>query len=190
MGSSDRGAAVAPWASAWVRPPAKTKPTVSAPPLRTARRVNRCGMIGAVISASLSRSGHHGAHDPHMGSTSTEIALKRRANIIRSGLRFFRQQRSSTDNHSSGAVSALRHLLFDECGLYRMRRRYCSKPFKSDDRFTLCVRNRFQAGWRWTAVDEHVAGAALAKATTELRGSEAEAAQPVEQRLVGIRQTR
>ena len=37
------------------------------------------------------------------------------------------------------------------------------------------------------AVDEHVAGAALAKATTELRGGEAEAAQPVEQRLIGIR---
>jgi hypothetical protein len=53
IGSSDRGAAVASWAGAWVRTPAKTKPTVSAPPLRTARRVNRCGMIGAVISASL-----------------------------------------------------------------------------------------------------------------------------------------
>jgi hypothetical protein len=31
------------------------------------------------------------------------------------------------------------------------------------------------------------AGATLAKATTELRGGEAEAAQPVEQRLIGIR---
>ena len=112
-----------------------------------------------------------------MGSTSTEIVLKRRANVFLSGLRVFRQERSSTDDHPTSAISALWHLLFDESGLHRMQRRYRSKPFNSNDRFALRVCNCFQAGWSWAAVDEHVARAALAKATTELRGSEAEAAQ-------------
>src|SRR5712691_12566010 len=139
------------------------------------------------MSASLSRGSHHRAYDPHMGPTAAKIALERGADVVLSRLGFFGEQRDRADDQSAGAVAALRHLLFDESGLHRMRRRDRSEPFQGDDRLALRIRNRRQAGSRRAAVDQHAASTALAQPAPELGGGEADTAQAIEQRLVWIR---
>src|SRR5215469_3917674 len=60
-------------------------------------------------------------------------------------------------------------------------------PSRGGDRLALRIRDGRQAGAHRAAVDQHIAGAALTEAATEFCCGEAEAAQPVEQRLVGVR---
>ena len=136
------------------RTPASAKPTVSAPPLEDSAAGNDARLdAGAFMSASLPRRRHHGAHNPHMGATSAEIAVKRGADVLLSWLRLFREQRSRAHDHPAGAISALRHLLLDECGLHRMRRRYRSEPFERDNRLARCSATVFWQDRVGRAVD-------------------------------------
>src|SRR5215471_18512976 len=122
-----------------------------------------------------------------MSPAAAEIPVERRANFVLGGLWFFRQERSSGHDHAAGAVAALRHLLLDERSLHRMRLRYRSKSLKGCDRPPLRARDCQLAGWGGAAIHHHRAGAALAEPATELGGGEAEAAQDVEERLIGVR---
>ena len=170
-----------------VGPPVSAKPTVSAPPLRSARREKRDVLTGAFMSASLSRCRHHRAHDPHMGPAAAEVHLKRRANVVLAGFAFFGQQCGRAHDHAARAVAALRHLLIDEGGLDRMR--FCRRPesFERGDRLALRIRDSHLAGLHRRAVDQDGAGAALAKPAAELCRRQAEATQHIEQRLIGVR---
>src|SRR5215472_16681716 len=180
LGSSIRWADAAPCARAGNR--AKAKPTVSAPALSMVRRVNRCAM-GAVhgaaggavsvgISASLSRGRHHRADDPHMCAAPAQMTGKRGADVVVCRLGLFGKQRRGADDHSAGAVAALRHLLFDEGGLHRMRRRDRSEPFQGDDRLALRIGDSLETRSHRTAVEKNAAGAALAKTAAEFRRRE------------------
>src|SRR6266404_2695439 len=151
------------------------------------RREKRIFSAGALMLASLSRCRHNGVHDPHMRAAAAEVDLKRRANVVLARLLFFGQQCCRAHDHAAGAVAALGHLMFDEGGLDRMRFRRRPQPFQRGDRLALRIRDGHLAGLHRRAVGEHRAGAALAKAAAELCRRQAEAAQHIEQRLVGIR---
>src|SRR5829696_1142824 len=140
--SSTRAAPGAPCAKAPVRNPVSAKPTVSAPPLRTARREKRDVLIGAFMSASLSGCRHYRPHHPHMGSAAAEISVKRRANFALAGLLLLRQQRGRAHDHAAGAVAALRHLLLDEGGLDRVRRRCRAESLERGYSFASRIRDR------------------------------------------------
>src|SRR6516165_7171909 len=188
LGSTDRAPPMPP-ARVGLCQPARAKPTVSTPPAKTlrrvkpARRVGRCGVRCIRMSASLPGGGHHRAYDSDMRSTAAEIALERAADIVLGRLWFVRKQRNGADNHAARAIAALRYLRLDERRLHRVRRRNRAKPFEGGDRLALRIRNGRQAGAHRAAADQHIAGAALTEAATEFCCGEAEAAQPVEQRL-------
>src|SRR5690348_11050392 len=193
LGSTIRGAGAAPWAR--VCKPASAKPTVSAPALSIVRRVRpraadgaasgaASSALGADISASLSRGRHHGADDPHMRSAPAEITGERSADIVFRRFGFFGKESGGADDHAAGAIAALRHLFFDEGGLYRMRRRDRSESLKRNDRFALRIRNRLKARSRRASVEENAAGAALAEATSEFGRGEPQSAQAEKQRLI------
>src|SRR5208282_610617 len=137
--SSTRGAPGAPCAEALVRRPVSAEPTVSAPPLRTARREKRDVLTGAFISAPLSRCRHDRAQGPHMRPTAAEVHIEGRANVALAGFPFFGQQCGRAHDHAARAVAALRHLLIDEGGLDRMRFGCRPEPLERGDRLALRI---------------------------------------------------
>ena len=69
-----------PW-----RRPVREKVTVSAPPLRSARRERRWSLTSAFMSAPLSRGCHHRAQGTYMGPAAAEVDFEGRANIALGG---------------------------------------------------------------------------------------------------------
>src|SRR6185437_4941032 len=86
--------------------PASAKPTVSAPPLITARRERREVLTEMVMSASLSRRRHDRANDALVRAATAEIAVEGGADIGLAGLLVFGQQRSRAHEDAAGAVAA------------------------------------------------------------------------------------
>jgi hypothetical protein len=109
------------------------------------------------------------------------------ADIVFRRFGFFGKESGGANDHAAGAIAALRHLFFDEGGLYRMRRRDRSESLKRNDRFALRIRNRLKARSRRASVEENAAGAALAEATSEFGRGEPQSAQAEKQRLIWIR---
>jgi hypothetical protein len=122
-----------------------------------------------------------------MRSAPAEIAGERSADIVFRRFGFFGKKSGGANDHAAGAIAALRHLFFDEGGLYRMRRRDRSESLKRNDRFALRIRNRLKARSRRASVEENAAGAALAEATSEFGRGQPQSAQAEKQRLIWIR---
>src|SRR5262249_35175511 len=146
FGSSTRGRPASPCAKTLVRNPLSEKATVSAPPLRMARREKPEDLIGAFMSRSLSGRRHDGAYHPHVRATAAEIAIERRTHVRLGRLRLVREQCRSAHDDAARAIAALRHLLLDERRLQRMRLAYRAEPLERRDRFRFCAgRDRGQA---------------------------------------------
>src|ERR1700722_11577090 len=127
------------------------------------------------------------ADDPVMGSATAQIARKSQPDLGLARLLVAVEQRLGEHDHAGGAVAALCRLLRYESGLQGVR------PFEGTEAFErgdLRLPERVDwrdAGAHRCAVDEHRAGAALAKPAAELRGIEAKIiAQHVEQRRVRL----
>src|SRR5262249_54519533 len=101
--------------------PLNAKAMVSAPPLRTARRDTRGGLMGTVISASRTRRRHDGSDNSDVSAAAAQSPIERGANFVFGGLGCLGEQRNGTHDHTARAVAALRHLLFNEGGLDRVR---------------------------------------------------------------------
>src|SRR5262245_14227643 len=149
--------------------PVSAKPTVSAPPLRSARRERRGFLTGTYMSASLHRRRHHRAHNPHMRPATAEIAVERRANVGFTRLLVCGQESGRAHDHTAGTVAALWHLLVNEGGLQWMRVVRRPEPFERDDRLALCIRDAGLAGAGGDAADQNGARPTLAESAAELR---------------------
>ena len=108
-----------------------------------------------------------------MGPATAQIGGKRQPDLGLGGLFFAVEQRLGQHDHSGDTVAALRRLLSDESSLKRVRLLDGADAFERRD-----LRLHERADWRdagphWGAVDEHRAGAALAKPAAELGGIEA-----------------
>src|SRR6266849_61823 len=127
------------------------------------------------------------ANNPVMGPAAAQIAGKCQPDLGLARLRVAIKQRFGQHDHAGDAVAALRRLLRHESGLQRVRPLDGTEAFERGD-----LRLPERADWRDAgahrgAVDEHRAGAALAKPAAELGGIEAKIiAQHVEQRRVGL----
>src|SRR5438874_6230692 len=125
------------------------------------------------------------ADNPVVGPAAAQIASKCQLDLGFARLLFAVEQRFGHHDHAGDAVAALYRLLLDESGLQRVRlldgtdtfeRRYLRLPKRADWQ---------DAGTHRGAVDEHRAGAALAKPAAELGAIEAKIiAQHVEQRRI------
>jgi hypothetical protein len=123
----------------------------------------------------LGRSAQHRLHDPVVGATTAEIAVKCGAHlgIVRGGISH--QQRGRAHQNSGNTIAALQGLLGDKGPLQRMRVLRISQPLRRRD---LLVRNRPQwgvASGYCMITDNDIAGATLIGAAPEVRSSHLEA---------------
>src|SRR5262245_45241127 len=160
--------------------PLNAKAMVSAPPLRTARRDTRGGLMGTVISASRTRRRHDGSDNSDVSAAAAQIPIERGANFVFGGLGCLGEQRNGTHDHTARAVAALRHLIFNEGGLDRVRCGARAKAFERCYRPIAHVRYGRLAGSGSPSFDQNRAGAALSQPASELGGSQPKAAQDVE----------
>ena len=128
-----------------------------------------------------------GANNPVMGPAAAQVAGKTQPDLGLAWLLVAVEQRFGHHDHAGDAVAALRRLLRHESGLQRVRPLDGTQTLESGDLRLPERADRGDAGAHWGAVDEHGAGAALAKAAAELGSIEAKIiAQHVEQRGIRI----
>src|ERR1700730_4244739 len=122
-----------------------------------------------------------------MGPAAAQIAGKCQPDLGLAWLLVAVEQRFGQHDHAGDAVAALHRLLRDEGGLQRVRPLDGTEAFERGDLQLPERADRRDAGAHWGTVDEHHAGAALAKPAAELGGVEAKIiAQHVEQRRVRL----
>src|ERR1700730_11335557 len=127
------------------------------------------------------------ADNPVMDPATAQIAGKSQPDLGLTRLMDAVEQRFGTHDHAGDAVAALRRLLRHESGLQRVRPLERTEAFERGDLRLPERADRRDAGAQRGAVDEHRAGAALAKPAAELGGIEAEIiAQHIEQRRVRL----
>src|ERR1700686_2415374 len=125
------------------------------------------------------------ADNPVMGPAAAQIAGKSQPDLGLARLLDAVEQRFGQHDDAGDAVAALRRLLRHESGLQRVRPLDGTEAFERGDIRLPEYADRRDTGVQRGAVDEHRAGAALAKAAAELGGIEAKIiAQHVEQRRV------
>src|SRR5215470_5812754 len=108
------------------------------------------------------------ADNPVMGPAAAQIAGESQPDLGLARLLFAVEQRFGQHDHAGDAVAALRRLLRDESGLQGMRLFDGTEAFERGD-FRLPEHTNWRdAGAHRRAVDEHRAGAALAKPAAEL----------------------
>ncbi len=119
-----------------------------------------------------------------MGAAAAEIVLQRQANLSLGRMRVAGQEGFGGHDHAVEAVAALRGLGLDERALHLA----FPEPFERGDRAAGDGADGDHAGARGTAIDQHHAGAAFAKAAAEFRAVQREiVAQYVDQRRIGRR---
>ena len=89
-------------------------------------------------------------------------------------LRVVLQQVDRRHDHARRAVAALQAVLFPEALLQRVQLAVRRQPFDGRDRRAVGLHREHRAGLRAAAVDEHRAGAALARVAADVRAGEAE----------------
>ena len=124
-----------------------------------------------------------------MGTAAAQIAGKSEPDLGLARLLVAVEQRFGQHDHAGDAVAALRRLLLNESGLQRVRPLDGAEAFERGDLQLPERADCRDAGAHRGAVDEHHAGAALAKPAAELGGIEAKIiAQHIEQRRVRLGQ--
>src|SRR5262249_43097124 len=99
-----------------------------------------------------------------------EIPAQSLLDLFRSRARSLSQQRRRSQDHSVGAISALRGLFCDERRLYFVRSLQRAQTLECRDGASLNLLHRNRAGSDCLAVEQYGAGAALSEAAAEFHG--------------------
>ena len=106
--------------------------------------------------------------DAHMRAAAAEVRLHVRPDVGVGGIDVLPEQCLRAHHHAGDAIAALRRLLLDECPLHGAGILDRAEPLDGSDLAALEEKDRRHTGEGGLAVDEHGAGAAVARIAADL----------------------